>query len=365
MRHYRTATFMKMKLIRQPKSELVRAKSNPPEKAAKSSPVSASNKTVKEHRSEIIGKARKYIYPTQTRRHIVLVSISILLSAVVIFLIVSGVLLYKFQNSSTFIYRVTQVVPFPVAKAGDSYVAYENYLFEVRHYVHYYHYRSQQPVNFSSKSGQDQLNSYKHQALDYVVNLAYAKQLARANNVHVTNQDINSALAVAKNRLGSNEQQFASVLKSFWGWSVADYRRELGQELLMEKVASKLDVAAHQKAQAVLTELKSGASFDSVAKKYSDDSTTSGSGGVIPETVTIKNTDLPPEVVAAAFKLKPGQVSGIIDTGYSLEIIKLLSDKDGSLQLAHVQIDLKPISYFVKPLEAKNPPSYYISLPKS
>lgn len=355
-----------MKLPNKPKLKkpaLPKRGQKSPDSPATKAPVT--NKTINEHRDEVIGKARKYIYPTHTRRHIVTVSVSLLVAAIVVFLVVCGLLLYKFQNNSTFIYRVTQVVPFPVAKAGDSYVSYENYLFEVRHYVHYYQYRSQLPVDFSTQSGQNQLNHYKHQALQQVIDLAYTKQLAKENDVKVTAQDVNSRLAVAKERLGRDNQEFASVLQSFWGWSTSDYKRELKSEILMEKVASKLDTGAHRKANTVLDELNSGVKFSTLAKKYSDDKATSARAGVYPELISQKNTDLAPQVVAAAFKLKTGQTSSVIDTGYSLEILKKVGVKQGALQLAHIQISLALISKFIKPLEAANPDSQYITLPKS
>lgn len=322
-------------------------------------------KTVEQHRREIIGSARKYIYPlAPTRRRIVVVSTSILLAAIIVFLIISGILLYKFQSTSTFIYRVTQVVPFPVAKADGQYVAYENYLFEVRHYVHYYEYREQEPVDFDTASGQNQLNHYKQEALNDVINLTYAKQLAKKNNITVSQDDVSRTLAVAKGRLGGNSQEFASVLNSFWGWSISDYRRELQQELLEQKVASVLDVGAHTEANSILVQLKSGADFGTLAAKYSDDSATKSNSGQYPELVNRDNTNLPPQIVAAAFELKSGQTSGVINTGYTLEIVKVLSASGSGLKLAHIQINLKPISTYINPLKAKNPPTYYIHLPK-
>lgn len=355
-----------MNLRKKHKSKLATSSSDKPGKAS-AEPVTSgpvTHRTVAEHRNEIIGRARKYIYPTHTRRHIVMVSISLLVTAISIFLVVCGVLLYKFNNTSTFIYRVTQVVPFPIAKVGNRYVAYENYLFQVRHYTHYYHYRTQEPVDFSTKSGRDQLDHYEHQALTQVVDQLYIKQLAKENGVTVTSQDVNERLAVAKSRLGGNEQQFESVLESFWGWSISDYKRELSQEILQEKVASKLDTTTHATANSVLAQLKAGADFGTLAAKYSADKSTSASGGQYPEVITEQNTDLAPQLKAAAFELAPGQTSGIIDTGYSLEILKLISKDSSGIKLAHIQLNLAPISQFIKPLEAKNPPHYFITLPK-
>src|SRR5687768_1307391 len=79
------------------------------------------NETVTEHREEVLSSARKYIYPLQHSKHsIVRISIGILAAVAIAFLAYCSVSLYKFQATSGFIYDVTRVLPFPVAKAGDS-----------------------------------------------------------------------------------------------------------------------------------------------------------------------------------------------------------------------------------------------------
>ena len=105
------------------------------------------NETVAEHREEVLSSARKYIYPLQhSRKRIVFMSSSIAALAVFLFLAYILVALYRFQSTSSFIYGVTQVIPFPVAKVGGSWVSYDSYLFELKRYMHYY--ETQQQVNF-------------------------------------------------------------------------------------------------------------------------------------------------------------------------------------------------------------------------
>src|ERR1019366_4333803 len=84
------------------------------------------NTTVAEHREEVLSSARKYIYPLQHSKHrIVVISLSLLAVVIVGFFVYCGLALYKFQSTSGFLYGVTQIIPFPVAKAGNNYVAYE------------------------------------------------------------------------------------------------------------------------------------------------------------------------------------------------------------------------------------------------
>lgn len=330
---------------------------------------SASRKTVKQHRKEIIDGARKYIYPlAPTKRRIVLITLWLLGAAVVAFLVVATLLLYKFQSTSTFTYRVSQIIPFPVAKAGNQFVSYEDYLFNVRRYAHYYEYRRGGSIDLSTGADKQQIDQYKKQALVDVVNDAYVRQIAKKYGISVGSTQISDTLAIAQDRLGDNRGEFASILNTFWGWSVSDYKRELNQELLAQNVVTSLDESAHSRVNLVESKLAAGQSFDELAATYSDDKLTADSGGVLRELVTRNDTDLPPAIVSAAFNLKEGEVSQPIvsyqdDSGYSLQIIKNLgNEKGGSLKVAHIQINLAPLRTYLQPLKTKNPPTYYIKV---
>src|ERR1700722_12572350 len=57
------------------------------------------NETVSEHREEVLGSARKFIYPLKhSRHHFVRLSLGILLAAIVAFFAYSALELYYFQS---------------------------------------------------------------------------------------------------------------------------------------------------------------------------------------------------------------------------------------------------------------------------
>jgi len=319
------------------------------------------NDTVAAHREEVLSSARKYIYPLQHSKHrIVKISVGLLITAIVGFFVYIGLALYKFQTTNVFVYGVTQVLPLPVAKAGSSYVSYNSYLFELRHYIHYY--ETQQQVDFSSKSGKDQLQDFKKRSLKKVIDVAYAKQLAEKYNVTVSSKEIDNEIALvrAQNRLGGNSQVFKDVLREFWGWSVADFRRELSDELMQQKVVNKLDSATHDRANTAYAQLQQGADFATVAKQSSQDAATSSSGGVYPMAIDRSNRDIPPQLIEALFGLQPGQYSKVINTGYRLEIIKLIQIDNGKAQTAHISFNFNDISKYTDELQAKSKPKHFI-----
>lgn len=321
------------------------------------------NETVAEHREEMLGSARKYIYPLRhSRRSIVLISSILLVLLIAGFFTYCLLSLYKFQQSNAFIYRVTQVIPFPVAKAGGDYVAYENYLFQLRHYVHYY--ETQQDVDFeNSDSGKDQLANFRKQALQQVIDAAYVKKLAKENNVTVSEQEVDQAVNLLReqNRLGNSDQELSDVLREFWGWTIADFRRELRSQLLAQKVVAKLDTAATTKADEALKRIKGGQDFATVAKELSGDPASRAAGGEYPFVIERNNRDLSPQLVDQLFKLKPDQVSDIVNTGYALEIVKVISNDGGKIKAAHISSPFKPINDYIKPLEDKTPTKRYIT----
>jgi len=327
------------------------------------------NETIAEHREEVLKGARKYIYPLQQSKHrIIVITATVITAAIIGLLIYCSLALYKFYQYNTFLYRVSQVIPFPVAKAGGHYVNYENYLFELRHYVHYY--ESQQQRNFAG-ADRDQLVQFRKQALENVINAAYIKQLASKYDVTVTNREVNMRLEEvrAQNRLGSNNKVFSDVLRSYWGWSINDFKRSLKQQILTEKVTASLDNAGNQKAAGVFAQAKAGADFATLAKQNSDDPTAKDNGGDYGFAIAKTNPNLPPEVITALFNLKVGEVSNIIiaspvlaNQGPSLQIVKVTGITGNTVTAQHIVINLKDISPNIKALRTQKPSTNYIHL---
>ena len=73
-------------------------------------------------------------------------------------------------------------------------------------------------------------------------------------------------------------------------------------------------------AEKVLAELKAGAKFEDLARKYSIDPSKANGGDL----GYFQRGDLLPEFENAVLKLKPGQVSGIVHTKLGYHIIKRL-----------------------------------------
>lgn len=319
--------------------------------------------TVEEHREEVLSSARKYIYPlTSSKHHVVRNSILILLAVIFVFFAACGLALYKLQANNGFIYGVTKVVPFPVAKVGNHWVSYESYLFELRRNMHYYH--TQQHANFSTPGGKDQLKRLKLQAMAAAVQATYVNQLAKQYGVTVSDRAVDDEVTLLRqqNRLGNSDRVLKDVLNEFWGWNESDFKRELHQQLLQQAVVAKLDGDTNQRAQTALNRLEQGADFTQLAGQVSEDAATKASGGQYAAPITSNDRSLPPALTAQIAKLKPGQTSGIINTGYALEIVKVIDNNNGTIHAAHIQFRYKPITNYTHKLLKQEPVHEYISI---
>ena len=319
------------------------------------------NETVAEHREEVLSGARKYIYPLRhSRRKIVMVTIALLVAVFIGFMSYTMVSLYRWQSTSAFMYQVTKVVPLPVARIGGTFISYENYLFELRHYIHYF--ETQQGVDFSTDQGKAQLAQQRKKSIENVVNYAYVQKIARTNNLRVSNSEIDSQIELLRNqnKLGSDNKVFENVLKDYWGWSIADFRRSIKEELLTDKVLHVLDTSVQTRANTALADLRAGQDFGTVAKQFSDDAATKNNGGVMGFLISKTDHNIPSQTIDALYKLKPGERSGVIDIGYALEIVKNISVQGDKTQAAHILFTYKDINTYLNDYKAKQKAVVYI-----
>lgn len=321
------------------------------------------NDTVALHREQILKGARKYIYPLQHSKHkLVMISIFIFIFTVIGFFSYTTFALYKTKTTSTFMYKITKVIPFPIARIGSEFIAYENYLFEIKHYMHYY--ETQQELDFNSDAGKAQLNEFKKRALEKVINDAYINNIAKEKKISVSDTEVNDAIKIARNqyRLSGNDSELEAILKDYWGWTMSDFKRSLKSQILTQKVLSSLDTQTHARADAALTQLQGGKDFATLAKEVSDDTTTKAAGGDYGVLIDQSNRDISPKVIAALFSLQTGQYSKVVDAGYGLEIVKNNELKGNQIKASHILFNFKDINEFLNNYKDKKKSRMYLRL---
>ena len=98
---------------------------------------------------------------------------------------------------------------------------------------------------------------------------------------------------------------------------------------------------ARQRADDLLKQLKHGASFDALARKYSEDPGSAKEGGSLG---WIGREQMTPEFAKAAFSLGKGQISGVVESADGFHIIRLDDKQEAHIKtLAEVKDQIGPI----------------------
>lgn len=320
------------------------------------------NDTLAEHREKVLAGGRKFKYPVQYARH-KLVANAIIISAAAVILLVGlgGYFLYQAQNTSDFMYRVTKVIPVPVAVVDGQPVRYSDYLMKYRSAEHYLLKKGN--IDERSESGQSQLKMVKEQAMADSVADAYAAKLAKNLNIEVSNADFEVFL---KQQRQSNdgevsEATYAQVIDEFYNWSMDEYRDAMKSKLLRQKVEYALDTKASTTAKAIEASITAGNT--DLAKIAQDLNAQNQTVTYVPDTwVPRSNQD--GGLAAAAAKLQKGQVSTAIKntSGEGYYYVKLIDSNSSQLQYAYIQVPLKAFDAKLKDVEKQGKLQYLITI---
>ena len=91
----------------------------------------------------------------------------------------------------------------------------------------------------------------------------------------------------------------------------------------------------------MLKQLKAGANFEELAKKYSEDPGSAKEGGSLG---WIGRGQTVPEFEKAAFSLPKGQISGLVKSSYGFHIIRVDDRQDAHMKtLDEVKAEIEPI----------------------
>lgn len=110
---------------------------------------------------------------------------------------------------------------------------------------------------------------------------------------------------------------------------------ELLQIVRIPKITEDAKYIAKEKILKLLDSIKAGADFSEIAKKYSDDSLSAIQGGKLGKS---KKGSFVKEFEDAAFLLKPGEVSDIVETEFGYHIIKLNEKSGDFITAQHILV---------------------------
>lgn len=318
------------------------------------------NETVAEHRERILAGGRRFKYPMQYARHrLVIVTVSLAIAALALVGVLGWWQLYVAQSDNAILYRVTQIVPVPVASVDGHPVRYSDYLMYYKSSMHFLQ-RSEQLV-LNSEEGRRQAAFQKRQNLDIAIRNAYAEKLAEELDISVEQEEldrVNRERLVMANGSISQETYNASTM-NLLGWTPEEEQRSTKSQILKNKVAYHIDTKARQQLEEASELLQAEDSdFREVADRLGD-GVVAGVSGMVP----LVNND--GGLTEAASKLSKGEISPVVrsTTGDGYYFVRLIEKTDTQLNYESLQIPLTEFDRRLKDLKDAGKIREYIAIP--
>jgi len=207
---------------------------------------------VEQRREEVLAQGRKFKYPMQYAKHkLVINTVLVAVVAIIVMVVAGWAMLYKFQDTGDMLYRVTQVIPVPVAKVAEEQVRYSDYLMIYRSNLLT---TEQQGGQLGGDESDDLVRERcKEAALRSAVEYAYAEKLGKEMGIEVSEAEVDEAFETHRKVGGveRSEESFLKIVRDNFGMNRTEYRRMLYLTLMKAKVTQAVDDEARELAEKV------------------------------------------------------------------------------------------------------------------
>ncbi|HRF28891.1 MAG TPA: SurA N-terminal domain-containing protein [Candidatus Saccharibacteria bacterium] len=332
---------------------------------AEEAPSRITNETVAEHREQVLAGGRRFKYPRQYARHkLVINAILISLVTLVVVVAIAWWRLYPAQTTSTFFYRLTRIVPVPVASVDGTNVRYSDYLMRLTPSIRYL--EDTERINLDTEDGKRQIEFYKRKALDSAIADTYAEALAKQKKIVVDDTKVQATIEQMLNTASGRitEEVYNASTYEIYGYSPEEYREILHQSLIRQEVAYAIDtkaIATKKLAQSLM--LKKKYALSELAKQLQKKGHTVqvGTSGLVPK------SNHHGGLSAAALKLQTGKTSGFIrsTTGDGYYLVQLVSQSDTQLNYNYLRIPLTEFDAQLKSVIKNDKVHEYIKVEKA
>ena len=332
-------------------------------------PERITNATVAEHRERILSGASRFRYPVQyTRQQLVLIAAGIGVAVLVLFVAFSWWQLYRAQTTSQFFYRVTRLIPLPVAQVDGETVRYGDYLLNYKSSETYLSTVENVDKDSKDAGAKAQFDYMKSQAMRNAVVDTYAAKLARENNISISGEQVDQAIQRLRQTTSPqgemSQEAYDRSLEQLYGLSPDESRYNVEKSLLRQDVAYAIDDEAKKVSDDVEARIKKADKPDfeklgaSLKEKYPEVQVlTSG---------WVKQSNPDGGIAAAAAKLEKGKVVGPIKpfSGDGYYFIQLIDrNKSDDINYAQIKVPLLEFNKRVERLQADGKVHHYISVP--
>lgn len=315
---------------------------------------------VEERREEVLAHGRKFKYPLQYAKHRLIIN-TIIVGLVALALMVAAgwAMLYKFQDTGDMIYRVTQIIPVPVAEVAGAKVRYSDYLMIYRSNLLT---AEQQGGQLGSGEDADTVRlMYKQAALRSAVEYTYAQKLGRELGLTVTDEEVDKAFDEHRKVGGveRSEEGFLKILRDNFGMNKSEYRRMLYLNLMKAKVSQAVDKRAGEQSAEVDRILQESEGDLYKAAEELDLLAYYEETGRLVDSMNVDGGRS-----AMAMTLEPGQVSArfLASNGDGYYYVKLADKTNSEVNYASLKINFTTFNEEIAELYASGEVIEYIDL---
>lgn len=314
---------------------------------------------VEERRDEVLARGRKFKYPMQYAKHKLIINTIVVAVVALILMVVAGwAMLYKVQDTGDMIYRVTQVVPVPVAKVDGANVRYSDYLMIYRSNLMT---AEQQGGQLGDSEDADAVREgYKQAALASAIEYTYAMKLGKELGVTVSDDEVTEAFDEHRKVGGveRSEEGFLKILQDNFGMNKSEYRRMLYLSLMRAKVSQEVDEPANKLSQQVEQILAEQDGNLTAAAELGEGVTYEETGRLV------DNMNVDGGRSAMAMKLEVGQVSPrfLSSNGDGYYYVKLIDKTDSEVNYHSLKIEFTRFDEMVAALYAEGKVEMYIEV---
>ena len=291
---------------------------------------------VEERREEVLAKGRKFKYPLQYTKHKLVINTILVAAVAVVAMVVAGWLaLYQFQSTGEMMYRVTQVLPVPVAEVDGAKVRYSDYLMIYRSNLQT---SEQQSGQLGNTEDDDLVRAeYKRTALEAAVEYTYAMKLGKELGLSVSEEEIDQAFDEHRKVGGveRSEEAFLKIVQDNFGMNRREYRRMLELTLMKAKVEQEIDETAQAVAAEVETMLnENGGDMAAVAESLGEQVEYEATGQLV------DNMNVDGGRSNKAMTLEPGQVSErfLSNNGDGYYFVKLVEKTETQVNYESIKV---------------------------
>lgn len=315
---------------------------------------------VEERREEVLAHGRKFKYPLQYAKHRLIINTVIVgLVALVLMLVAGWAMLYKFQDTGDMIYRVTQIIPVPVAEVDGARVRYSDYLMIYRSNLLT---AEQQGGQLGSGEDADAVRLlYKQAALRSAVEYTYAMEVGRKMGISVTDAEVDKAFDEHRKVGGveRSEEGFLKILRDNFGMNKSEYRRMLYLNLMKAKVSQAVDEQAQAESAEVDRILSESEGDLYKAAEELDLLSYYEETGRLVDSMNVDGGRS-----AMAMALEPGQVSErfLSSNGDGYYYVKLADKTNSEVNYASLKINFTTFNEMITELYADGEVVEYIDL---